>query len=310
MATTEQDREGRFTRREWQPGDPGKPRLERLAESVGDIDALDAPAEALATQVRSILKPGALKDALSGTWLGHALHPLLTDVPIGAWTSATVLDLVGGTESRPAARRLVGLGVAAALPTAAAGWADYADTTKVDERVRRIGIVHAAANVAALGLFTASWFARHRGAHGKGVALSLAGAGAMGAGGHLGGHLSYAKGVGVDRTAFEKRPTDWTVALAESELADGEPRAADVAGAQVLLVRRGDRIFALAGRCSHRGGPLHDGELTGDCIQCPWHGTRFRLEDGSVERGPGTFPQPAYEVRVNEGQVEVRSAER
>jgi nitrite reductase/ring-hydroxylating ferredoxin subunit/uncharacterized membrane protein len=309
MATTQQNREGRFSRREWQPGAPGKPALERLAESIGDIDALDAPAEAVAKQVRAILRPGAIKDALSGTWLGHALHPLLTDVPIGAWTSATVLDLVGGAESRPAARRLVGLGIAAAVPTAAAGWADYADTTKVDERVRRIGIVHAVSNVAALGLFTASWFARHRGAHGRGVALSFAGAGAMGAGGYLGGHLSYAKGVGVDRTIFERRPSDWSFALAESDLADGEPRAAEVAGVQVLLVRRGDRIFALAGRCSHRGGPLHEGELTGDCIQCPWHGSRFRLEDGAVERGPATFPQPAYEVRVHEGQVQVRSAE-
>jgi nitrite reductase/ring-hydroxylating ferredoxin subunit len=203
----------------------------------------------------------------------------------------------------------VGLGVGAAVPTAAAGWADYADTTKVDERVRRIGIVHAVANVAALGLFGASWLARRRGDHGRGVALGLAGAGALGAGGHLGGHLSYAKGVGVDRTAFERRPAEWTFALAESDLAEGEPRAAEVAGAQVLLVRRGDRIFALAARCSHRGGPLHEGELTGDCIQCPWHGTRFRLEDGAVERGPGTFPQPAYEVRLREGQVEVRSAE-
>jgi nitrite reductase/ring-hydroxylating ferredoxin subunit/uncharacterized membrane protein len=311
MATEQQpasDRDARFRREEHVPPAPTRPRLGSLAAALGAAESLDGPAEAIAKQVRHILKPGALKDALSGTWLGHPLHPLLTDLPIGAWTWATVLDVVGGRAARPATQRLLGLGVVTAIPTALAGSSDYADTTLGDDRARRIGIVHAVANVTALGLFGASWLARRRGDHGRGVTLGIAGAGAMAAGGQLGGELVYARGVGADVTRFEDRTAEWTSVIAEDDLRDGEPRAVDAGGEQALLVRRGERIFALANRCTHRGGPLADGELHGDCIQCPWHGSRFDLADGSVRRGPATFPQPTYAVRVRDGQVQVRAA--
>jgi nitrite reductase/ring-hydroxylating ferredoxin subunit/uncharacterized membrane protein len=285
-----------------------RPRAHALSEQIGSIAALDAPATAIGAKIRSILKPGPVKDALSGTWLGHALHPLLTDVPIGTWTSATLLDLLGGRDSRPAARRLIGVGLLAAGPTAWTGWSDWADSEPADDQVRRIGLVHAIANGTAAALYGVSLVARRRGAHTAGVLLGLAGAGAVGAGGWLGGDLAYARGVGVDETAFDQGPEDWTPALDASMLLDGRPAAALVGDVEIVLVRRNGTIHALADRCSHRGGALHEGELEGDCIECPLHGTRFHLEDGSVARGPSAYPQPVYEAREREGRIEVRAA--
>jgi nitrite reductase/ring-hydroxylating ferredoxin subunit/uncharacterized membrane protein len=285
-----------------------RPRLHRLAERVGDLTALDGPAEAVAKRIRDTVPRGPVKDALSGTPLGHAIHPLLTDVPIGSWTSATILDLVGGRAARTGSQRLIAVGVLAALPTAVSGANDWADTTPASDRVRRVGAVHAIANVAALGLYSASLAARRRGDHGRGVALGLAGLGALTAGGHLGGHLSYAKGVGVDQTAFDKGPEEWTEVLDESVLGDGRLHAAEVGGETVLVVRHQGQIHVLNDRCSHRGGALHEGELIDGCVECPLHGSRFRLTDGAVERGPSAYPQPVHDVRVQGGRVAVRAA--
>ncbi|MEA2157063.1 MAG: hypothetical protein QOE11_3203 [Solirubrobacteraceae bacterium] len=284
-----------------------RPRAHVLSEQIGSITALDGPAAAVAKQIRKLVPAGPVKDALSGSWLGHALHPLLTDVPVGTWTSATLLDLVGGEGSRTAARRLIGAGLLAAAPTAWTGWSDWADSEMGDEKVRRIGIVHAIANGGAAALYGASLVARRRGAHATGVMLGLAGAGAMGAGGFLGGDLAFARGIGVDQTTFQDGPQDWTPALDASMLLDDRPAVATVGDVSVMLVRRNGTIHALADRCNHRGGPLHEGELVGDCIQCPWHGARYRLQDGSLERGPATYPQPAFEVREHEGRIEIRT---
>lgn len=293
-----------------QTGEPHyeKPRLHRLAAATGELEALDAPAKRLAKVVRSALPGGPVKDVLSGTFLGHPLHPLLTDLPIGSWTSALMLDWVGGPDSRTGARRLIAAGILAAIPTAAAGYSDWADTEVSSPTVRRTGIVHAAANVTALGFFTASYLARRRGRGGR--ALALTGAGALAAGGHLGGHMSFAEGVGVNQTAFEDGPGDWTPTVTEGELAAGRPVCARAGDVNVLIVRDGDGIHALDDRCTHRGGPLHEGEVADGCVTCPWHGSRFRLTDGSVERGPASSPQPLYETRVSDGRVEVRRAGR
>jgi nitrite reductase/ring-hydroxylating ferredoxin subunit/uncharacterized membrane protein len=280
-----------------------------LSERIGSIDALDAPAKAIAKQIRNLLPDGGgAKDLLSGTWIGHALHPLLTDVPIGTWTSATLLDLFGGRASRPAAQRLIGVGLAAAAPTAWTGWSDWADTEPDDDEVRRIGIVHALVNGGAIALYGASFAARRRGAHTSGVLLGLAGAGAMGAGGWLGGDLAFARGVGVNETLFVEAPADWTPALDASMLVENRPAHAIVGDLEVVIVKRNGTIHALADRCAHRGGMLHEGELDGDCIACPLHGTRFRLADGAIERGPSAYPQPVYEARVSDGRVEIRAS--
>src|SRR3954470_1317204 len=152
-----------------------RPTLHRLAERVGGAGALDGPAESGAGAVRNAIPRGPVKDALSGTFLGHALHPLLTDLPIGTWTSSLLLDLVGGRAARPASERLIALGLLAATPTAATGLNDWADTTPPGAGARRMGGVHATANVTALCLYAASWAARRRGRHGRGVALGVAG---------------------------------------------------------------------------------------------------------------------------------------
>jgi nitrite reductase/ring-hydroxylating ferredoxin subunit/uncharacterized membrane protein len=277
-------------------------------EQIGKAEALDGPAKKLGKVVRGALGPGKVKDALSGTFLGHALHPLLTDVPIGTWTSALVLDLTGGRAAADASQRLIGTGILAALPTAVTGYSDWADSEVGSDSVRRIGIVHAAANVTALTFFTASYAARRAGNHRSGVTMALAGAGALAVGGHLGGHLSYVNGIGVDQTTFQEGPQDWTPTMPEAELAEGDTACADAGGMPVLLARHNGTIYALANRCTHRGGPLHEGSLEDGCVVCPWHDSKFRLQDGSVERGPATAPQPAFESRIADGRIEVRLA--
>ena len=164
----------------------------RLTRTVEDADALDGVVERVRPRVVAALEERpALAAVLHGRPLGHALHPLLTDLPLGLWTSATVLDVLGGESARPHADRLVGLGVLAALPTSVTGVADWARSGR---RTRRVGVVHAALNGAALGLFGLSWLLRRRGARGAGVAASLVATGAVGAGGYLGGHMSYRLG--------------------------------------------------------------------------------------------------------------------
>ena len=280
--------------------------LHRLAAATGRLEALDGPAKRVAKTVRAVLPAGPVKDVLSGTPLGHPAHPVLTDVPIGSWTSAVVLDLIGGSESRTAARRLVAVGILASLPTAASGYSDWADSEMSSDSVRRTGLVHAASNAAAIGLFTASYLARRRGEGGR--LLALAGAGAMTVGGHLGGHLSFVEGVGVNQTVFAKGSGEWTATVAEEELSDGKPVCVRAGEVDVMIVRDADGLHALDDHCTHRGGPLHEGEVADGCVICPWHASRFRLADGSIEQGPAVTPQPVYETRVVDGRVEVRAA--
>jgi nitrite reductase/ring-hydroxylating ferredoxin subunit/uncharacterized membrane protein len=292
----------------WKAPHPTAPAAHALVERLEQVRAIDPPAEAVAKTVRGAIGSGPLKDALSGTPLGHALHPLLTDAVIGTWTSASILDVIGGERSRPAAERLIGVGLLASLPTAVSGMSDWADTTVGNAPVRRVGALHALLNVGALGLYGASLAARRRGRRGAGVVLGLAGAGVLGASGHLGGHLSYARGVGVDQTAFDASVEDWTRACFASEVLEDEPYVATINGTEILLVRHEGELRALANRCSHRGGALSRGDLSEGCVTCPLHASRFRLRDGGVERGPAAYPQPTYDVRITGDHVEVRSA--
>jgi uncharacterized membrane protein len=174
--------------------------LNALVERLESSDALDDFARVAGRTVRQLVADGAPKDVLSGAWLGHALHPIVTDIPIGAWTSSILLDWTGGRQSRSAADRLVLTGVLAAGATVATGWSDWADAEQANAAVRRSGLVHAAANATATGLMIGSYAARRRGARGRGRLLSLVGSAALGAGGWLGGHLSYTLGAGVTAT--------------------------------------------------------------------------------------------------------------
>ena len=281
-----------------------------LIEQLGALEAVDAPAKAVAKFVRSIKAPAKVNEALSGTWLGHPVHPLLIVVPMGSWISAVVLDWLGGKDAETAADLLLGTGLAGAIPTVATGYADWSDSEPASDRVRRIGIVHAASNGTAAVLFASSLAARAGGARGKGKLLALLGLGALGAGGYLGGHLTYAEGVGVNVATFEEYPQDWTQALADAALGEGEMRAVDVDGVAIVIARTGGEVYALSDTCVHRGGSLADGELVGECVRCPLHASEFRLADGSVEQGPAAYPQPALETRVRDGSIEVRAPQR
>lgn len=281
-------------------------RIAAAADSVvGRIErarGLDALSDRVAA-LGAGLKPGRMKDLLSGTPLGHPAHPVLVTVPIGAWITATYLDLVGGTPCRAAAQRAVGLGVAFAVPTVVTGFSDWLETAGAE---RRVGLVHAAVNDTAITLYGASLLARRAGRHRLGVGLAAAGSGILGVGGWLGGHLAYAQGVGVDTTAFQGAPSEWTDAGALDDIPQDRPAALTAAGVPLLVVRRDQTVRVLADRCTHRGAPLHEGELRSDCVVCPWHGSVFSLEDGRVERGPATRPQPAYDVRIVDGRIQVR----
>jgi nitrite reductase/ring-hydroxylating ferredoxin subunit len=225
-------------------------------------------------------------------------------VTIGTYTSAVLLDWIGGRDSEAAARRLIGAGLVSAAPVFWSGWSDWADTEVADPAVRRIGVVHAATNGVANALFAASWAKRGNG--GDGRMLALAGSATLTAGAYLGGHLSFAEGVGVDQTAFEEPPEDWTDVLDESELAPEDKRCVVAAGTQVLVVRTHGELYALSDRCSHRGGPLHKGDIEDRTVICPLHESVFDLRDGALIHGPAAYPQPAWDVRTRAGRVEIR----
>jgi nitrite reductase/ring-hydroxylating ferredoxin subunit len=271
-------------------------RLERTPLADPLIGALQAG-------VRS-LPLGRGRDLLHGRWLGHPLHPLMVQVPIGSWLSAAVLDTRPG-RSREAGL-LVGVGLAAAAPSALAGAVDWADLHREQARV---GLVHAMTNWAAVGLYATSLACRLKGRTAAGRAYGFLGLTAVGFGGMLGGHLAYRQASGANHA--EEVPhvirTGWHRIGAVADFPAGQPVRRRVDDVPVLVVREsGGTFHALAERCSHLAGPLSEGTVADGCVQCPWHGSVFRLSDGWNVRGPATAPQPAFDTRILDGQVEVR----
>jgi nitrite reductase/ring-hydroxylating ferredoxin subunit len=278
--------------------------LRRTVRRLERLEALDKVAKPLAGTVGRAVRPRVVRNLLSGTYLGEPQHPVLTDLPIGAWVMSAMLDAVGGPAAEGAADLLVAAGVVAAVPTAAAGLNDWSDTAGPETRV---GLVHAALNTTALSLHLASLIARARGRRRGGKALSLAGLSVLMGGAYLGGHLSFGMGVNVNRTAWEQRPDQWTPVLADTELADGQLRKADAAGVPVLLYRTAGTVYALDSTCTHMGGPLEEGTISDGCVTCPWHGSTFRFADGTIVRGPASTPEPRYQTRIQDGRIEVRA---
>lgn len=276
--------------------------VRRVIDAMGESDALEAPAARVADTVRRWFAPRLVKNALSGVWLGHRLHPLLTDAVIGTWLSAGLLDLLGDRRDEPAAQRLVGAGLTAAVPTVAAGLSDYSD---LYDHGRRVAFVHAMAADAATVLQAASLLARRSGHVARGRWLSVAALGVVGAAGYLGGHLSQVLGVGVDHTAFDEGPKDWVDTGVRAGDVTSTPQVVVAGEHQVLLVRVDGAVVALANRCSHAGWPLDDGPVEDGRITCPYHGSVFRLADGAVVRGPAATRQLRYGVRERDGRVEV-----
>ena len=255
-------------------------------------------------------RPGAqkIRNFLNGTWLGEPLHVVLTDVPIGAWTSAMVFDaldlILRRSEFEVAADTSIAIGLAEAAGAAITGLTDWSD---VDPPARRIGLIHGLLNVGATLLFTTSLILRKKHLRTQGRMAAALGYATMAYSAHLGGKMVYEHRVGVDRTDGEVFPEEFVSILPESELMEDKPTKAIHNGVPILLVRRGNRLFAMAETCSHFSGPLSEGQLAGDSIVCPYHASRFALEDGRVLDGPAVHPQPCLEVRARNGQIEVRA---
>ena len=250
-----------------------------------------------------------IRDFLNGTWLGEPLHVVLTDVPIGAWTAAIFFDGMDEVRSSRAsafaADTSIAIGLVGAAGAAFTGLVDWSD---VDPPARKVGFLHGLLNVGATALFTTSLLLRRRNRRREGRLFAALGYAVVAYSAHLGGKMVYTHRVGVDRTSGMVFPEEFVAVLPASELAEGKPTRAMHNGVPILLVRRGERLFAMAETCSHFSGPLSEGKLVGDSIECPWHASRFSLEDGSVIHGPAVHPQPCLEVRTQEGQVEVRRA--
>jgi nitrite reductase/ring-hydroxylating ferredoxin subunit/uncharacterized membrane protein len=287
-----------------------KPLFRGLAERLHGVSAVDPLADQLSKAVYAAVPNATVrKDVLAGTWLGHPLHPLLTDLTVGAWTGAFLLDALGTDSTDAAADALIAIGALSAVPTAASGLVDWSDTGNPE---RRVGVVHAIGNTTALLLYSVALAMRRAGIRGPGRALSLAAFAVASGSAYLGGHIAFGRGVGVDQNAFEEPQTDWRAVVSAEALSEGNSISADLDGTPLLLYRSGKRIFGLVSRCSHRGGPLNEGDIDdrAESVTCPWHASTFDLESGDVLRGPATAPQPAYEVRTRDGMVEVRLRER
>ncbi|MGY1772737.1 Rieske 2Fe-2S domain-containing protein [Blastococcus sp. SYSU D00813] len=279
--------------------------LDRLA----DVDTFDKAIEPARKAVQSV--PSAVKDLLHGTWLGHPVHPVLVQVPVGAWVSAGVLDAIPGM--RPAATVLIGTGVAAALPAAASGAADWSEQ---GIGVRRLGAVHAALNTVALGLYVGSLAVRAQGRGTLGRVLAYAGLGVAGSSAAIGGHMSYAQSSGASHAATAARAlsSDWIDLGPLDDLPEGRPALRTGAGSGVAVplaaVRRGARVDVFVGACSHLSGPLYEGSVEQvrghDCLVCPWHDSAFDLDNGEPRRGPAANPQEKLEVRMQAGRVMAR----
>jgi nitrite reductase/ring-hydroxylating ferredoxin subunit/uncharacterized membrane protein len=251
------------------------------------------------------------RNFLNGTWLGEPLHVVLKDVPIGAWTVAMVFDALEMINSRfefaMAADTSIAIGLAGAAGAAITGVTDWSD---VDPPARRLGMIHGLLNIGATTLFATSLILRKRKARSEGRGFAALGYALMAFASHLGGKLVYEQRVGVDRTAGQTFPENFTAVLPESQLPENTPTRAMHQCVPILLVRRGERLFAMAETCSHFSGPLSEGKLDGDSIVCPYHASRFALADGRVINGPAVHPQPCLEVRARDGQIEVRKPQR
>jgi nitrite reductase/ring-hydroxylating ferredoxin subunit/uncharacterized membrane protein len=245
-----------------------------------------------------------------GRWVGHPLHPALSDLPIGLWTSATVLDAVDRSppprRGLDAAGLLSAVGLLAAGATAVTGLSDW---TVSDDQDRRVGLFHGLLNTVALGLQAASLGTRLAGHRPAARALGAAGLTVTVGAAYLGGHLVFTKGVMVSRVAWALGPRRWTRALAEADLPDDSPAVAQVEGRQVMLYRHDGSLYALDNVCSHAGGLLSRGTIADLTVTCPLHGSRFALTDGLVGRGPASQPQPVLRTRIRNGWIEVRGSQ-
>jgi len=282
--------------------------LERLGAPFGRFG--DWVARVMAGFYRVLGRPGKwFQDFVNGSWLGHPVHPVLTDVVIGGATLIVVFDLAAlilGTDELDTAS-LVAVGVTAlvALGTLWTGLTDFKDTATGNER--NVAILHGLINIVATVAYIASFALRLGAGDDLGRWFSLGGALILTVGGYIGGHLVFKYGSMVNRNAFAKgqRAKEFTPIIAAVDVPESTPTKVMLGSTALVVVRRGDLVYALKASCSHAGGPLDKGTLEGDMIVCPWHGSTFRVRDGAVRHGPATSRQVTYRTRVADLQVEV-----
>ena len=282
--------------------------LERLGAPFGRFG--DWVARVMDGFYRVLGRPGKwLQDFLNGSWLGHPTHPVVTDIVVGGATVVVVFDLAamlfGATDLDTAALVAVAVTALSALSAVVTGLTDFKDTAKGDER--NVAILHGLVNIVATVAYLASLGVRLGGGVDAGRWLSLAGALILAGGAYVGGHLVFKYGYMVNRNAFARgqRAKEYTPVLPVADVPEATPVKAMLGSTALLVVRRGDLVYALKATCSHAGGPLAEGALQGDTIVCPWHGSAFRLSDGAVRHGPATTQQVTYRARIANGQVEV-----
>ena len=285
---------------------------EGIAELVNQQTWLDPVGDLLQRWIEQAYTAGGpagtrIKGILAGTWLGHPLHPALTDVPLGSWTATTVLDLAeaatGNRKLGAGADATLAIGLVAALGAAVTGLNDWHYTV---DRQRRVGLAHGLLNIGAAGLYAVALAARAGGNRRAGRSLALVGYATGLFSAWLGGDLVFDQRLGVNHAPeLEEAPEDFSAVLDDGELREGEPRRVEAGSVPVMLVRQRGQIYALAESCAHLGGPLSEGQLGEGTITCPWHASRFALADGHVLDGPATYPQPCYQARVRNGKIEV-----
>jgi len=251
-----------------------------------------------------------LKIFLNGTWVGHPLHPLLTDIPIGAWTLTILLDLAallfGFPQLGLAGSIASGIGVAGAFAAGNAGLADWMD---IDPPEKAIGAFHAMVNVSATVLFLVSFLMRWRHHWDPGwetFVVALAGYLLSMIGGYLGGVLVFHKGVMINRNAYRNGPDEFTSVIATRDLAEGQLKRVLVEEQPVLLLKLGGTVYALGAVCSHYGAPLNEGKIVERTIECPWHASQFSLADGRVAQGPACAGLPVYDCKIVNDEVQIK----
>jgi nitrite reductase/ring-hydroxylating ferredoxin subunit/uncharacterized membrane protein len=287
--------------------------LIRPEENLKAIPGLEDAAEQVARGIHDVVLKGGpparrAADLLHGTWLGHPLHPVLTDVTIGAWLFGSVLDLLSlGRRSRGterAADKLITLGTLSAVPTALAGLTDF---STIPSNTVATGAAHGLINTLALVLYGLSLRSRGNGSRATAMLLSGMGLGLILVSAWLGGELSFRYRVGVNRAKKPKGLDQWTDALDAADLPEQEPRRVEVKGQPVLLYRRDGQVCAIGAVCAHAGGPLDEGKFMGNRVECPWHQSVYNLCNGRVVHGPSTYQVAAYETRTQNGKVQIRA---
>jgi nitrite reductase/ring-hydroxylating ferredoxin subunit/uncharacterized membrane protein len=254
--------------------------------------------------------PRRFKSFLNGTWFGHPLHPVITDVPITAWLLTAVFDIIWlishTTWAAYGSFVAVIVGLLGALGAIATGLTDWSDTYGAE---RHVGFNHLLFNAGATTLYLVSFILRLIAGPGDGLAAAILGFVGLACvlyAGYLGGEMVFSKGTGVNHTAWEATGEDYEAVLPVEGVEENTLYRVTASGVPVVVLRQGERFCAISATCPHAGGPLDEGTLTGDVVECPWHGSRFRLCDGRVLTGPATVNAPRYDVRVRDGQVEVK----